>query len=156
VIPRLFEATICWEDIAWIREHWRGKLLLKGVLSAGDAERAVALGADGIVVSNHGGRQLDYCVAPIEVLSEIKAAVGSRLAVLIDGGFRRGTDIAKALALGAEAVLLGRATLYGLIAGGEPGVERALAILTSELDRVLGQLGCNSVTELAPHHVRDT
>src|SRR5690349_530557 len=154
VIPRLFEATICWEDIAWIREHWRGKLLLKGVLSARDAERAAALGADGIVVSNHGGRQLDYCVAPIEVLSEIKAAVGARLAVLIDGGFRRGTDIAKALALGAEAVLLGRATLYGLIAGGEPGVERALAILTSELDRVLGQLGCNSVAELAPHHVR--
>ena len=154
VIPRLFEATICWEDIAWIREHWRGKLLVKGVLSAADAERAVALGADGIVVSNHGGRQLDYCVAPIEVLTEIKAAVGTRLAVLIDGGFRRGTDIVKALALGAEAVLLGRATLYGLIAGGEPGVERALAILTSELDRVLGQLGCNSVTELAPHHVR--
>jgi (S)-mandelate dehydrogenase len=154
VIPRLFEATICWEDIAWIREHWRGKLLVKGVLSAADAERAVALGADGIVVSNHGGRQLDYCVAPIEVLTEIKAAAGTRLAVLIDGGFRRGTDIVKALALGAEAVLLGRATLYGLIAGGEPGVERALAILTSELDRVLGQLGCNSVTELAPHQVR--
>jgi len=154
VIPRLFDATISWEDIAWIREHWRGKLLLKGVLSAADAERAAALGADGIVVSNHGGRQLDYCVAPIEMLTEIKAAVGTRLAVLIDGGFRRGTDIAKALALGAEAVLLGRATLYGLIAGGEPGVERALAILTTELDRVLGQLGCNSVTELAPHYVR--
>jgi len=154
VIPRLFDATISWDDIAWIREHWRGKLLLKGVLSVADAERAAALGADGIVVSNHGGRQLDYCVAPIEVLAEIRAAVGTRLAVLVDGGFRRGTDIVKALALGADAVLLGRATLYGLMAGGTAGVERALTILTTEIDRVLGQLGCNSVAELAPHFVR--
>jgi (S)-mandelate dehydrogenase len=154
VIPRLFDATISWDDIAWIREHWRGKLLLKGLLSTADAERAAALGIDGIVVSNHGGRQLDYCVAPIDMLPEIKAAVGTRLAVLIDGGFRRGTDVAKALALGAEAVLLGRATLYGLIAGGAPGVDRALTILTTELDRVLGQLGCNSVAALAPHFVR--
>ncbi|MBV8975028.1 MAG: alpha-hydroxy-acid oxidizing protein [Sinobacteraceae bacterium] len=154
VIPRLFDATIDWNDIGWIREHWPGKLLLKGVLSAADAERAAALGADGIVVSNHGGRQLDYCVAPIEVLPEIKAAVGGRLAVLIDGGFRRGTDVVKALALGAEAVLLGRATLYGLIAGGARGVDRALAILTSEIDRVLGQLGCNSIAELTPDYVR--
>ncbi len=154
VIPRLFDATIRWDDIGWIREHWHGKLLLKGVLSTADAERAVALGIDGIVVSNHGGRQLDHCVAPIDVLAEIKAAVGTRLAVLIDSGFRRGTDVVKALALGAEAVLLGRAALYGLIAGGGPGVERALAILTTEIDRVLGQLGCNSVAELAPHLVR--
>ena len=154
VIPRLFDATISWDDIAWIREYWRGKLLLKGLLSVTDAEHAAALGVDGIVVSNHGGRQLDYCVAPIDMLPEIRAAVGSRLAVLIDSGFRRGTDVVKALALGAEAVLLGRATLYGLIAGGTPGVERALTILTTELDRVLGQLGCNSVAELAPHFVR--
>jgi (S)-mandelate dehydrogenase len=154
VIPRLFDATISWDDIAWIREHWRGKLLLKGVLSAADAERAAALGADGIVVSNHGGRQLDYCVAPIEVLPEIKAAAGARLSVLIDGGFRRGTDVIKGLALGAEAVLLGRATLYGLIAGGAGGVERALSILTTEMDRVVGQLGCNGVADLGPHLVR--
>jgi (S)-mandelate dehydrogenase len=154
VIPRLFDATICWNDIAWIREHWHGKLLLKGVLSVADAERAAALGADGIVVSNHGGRQLDYCVAPIDMLTEIKAAVGTRLTVLIDSGFRRGTDVVKALALGAEAVLLGRAALYGLIAGGAAGVERALTILTTEIDRVLGQLGCNSVAELAPQFVR--
>ncbi len=154
VIPRLFDATICWDDIAWIREHWRGKLLIKGVLSAADAERAAALGADGIVVSNHGGRQLDYCVAPIEVLAEIKAAAGSRLDVLIDSGFRRGTDVVKALALGAEAVLLGRATLYGLIAGGAAGVDRALTIIATEIDRVLGQLGCNSVAELGAQHVR--
>jgi (S)-mandelate dehydrogenase len=154
VIPGLFLPTITWNDIAWIRQFWRGKLLIKGVLAAGDAERARALGCDGIVLSNHGGRQLDYCVAAIDVLPEVVAAVGNRLAILIDGGFRRGTDIVKALALGAEAVLLGRAPLYGLGAGGEAGVERALDILTTETDRVLGMLGCNSVSELKPALVR--
>ena len=154
VIPRLFDATISWDDVTWIREQWPGKLLLKGVLSVADAERAAACGCDGLVVSNHGGRQLDYCVAPIDVLPEIVAAVGTRLAVLVDGGFRRGSDVVKALALGAQAVMLARATLYGLIAAGEPGVERALAILTTEIDRVLGQLGCNSVGELSPALVR--
>ena len=103
-----------------------------------NAERTAALGIDGIVVSNHGGRQLDSCIAAIEVLPEIVAAVGTRLTILVDGGFRRGTDVVKALALGAKAVMLGRATLYGLIAGGEAGVERALSVLTSEIDRVLG------------------
>jgi len=154
VIPRLFDASICWEDLAWIREHWHGKLLIKGILSVEDAERAAALGCDGIVLSNHGGRQLDSCVAAIDVLPEVVAAVGTRLAVLVDGGFRRGTDVLKALALGAQAVLLARAPLYGLIAGGEPGVERALGILRSEIDRGLGQLGCNSVAELNPSFVR--
>jgi (S)-mandelate dehydrogenase len=154
VIPALFDATICWDDIAWIRQHWHGKLVLKGVLAAADAERAAALGCDGIVISNHGGRQLDYCVAPIDVLPEIVAAAGTRLALFIDSGFRRGTDVIKALALGAQGVLLGRATLYGLIAGGEAGVERALEMLTSEIHRVLGQLGCNAVGELRPELVR--
>jgi (S)-mandelate dehydrogenase len=154
VIPRLFDATISWHDIDWIRQHWGGKLLLKGVLSAADAERAAALGVDGIVLSNHGGRQLDYCVAPIDMLPEIAAAVGTRLAILVDSGFRRGTDVVKALALGAQAVMLGRATLYGLIAGAEAGVERALTILTSEIDRALGQLGCNSIADLSPAFVR--
>ncbi|MGP8034139.1 MAG: alpha-hydroxy acid oxidase [Steroidobacteraceae bacterium] len=154
VLPGLFEATITWDDIDWIRQFWRGKLLIKGVLTVRDAERARALGCDGIVLSNHGGRQLDYCVAAIDMLPEVAAAVGGRLSVLIDGGFRRGTDIVKALALGAEAVLLGRATLYGLGAGGEAGVARALEILTTETDRTLGLLGCNSVSELGPQHVR--
>jgi (S)-mandelate dehydrogenase len=154
VIPRLFDATICWDDIAWIRDHWRGKLLLKGILGVADAERAAALDVDGIVISNHGGRQLDYCVAPIDVLEEIVAAVGTRLAILIDSGFRRGTDVIKGLALGAQGVMLGRATLYGLIAGGQAGVERALSIMTTEIDRVLGQLGCNSLAELNPSFVR--
>jgi (S)-mandelate dehydrogenase len=154
VIPPLFDATIGWDDITWIRQLWRGRLLIKGVLSVADAERAAALGCDGIVVSNHGGRQLDSCVAPIEVLPQIVRAVGERLTILIDSGFRRGTDIVKALALGAQAVMIGRATLYGLAAGGEPGVERALSILTGEIHRVLGQLGCNSVAELSPQQVR--
>jgi (S)-mandelate dehydrogenase len=154
VLPGLFEANITWDDIDWIRQFWRGKLLLKGVLSVGDAERARALGCDGIVLSNHGGRQLDYSVAAIDLLPEVAAAVGARMSILIDGGFRRGTDIVKALALGAEAVLLGRATLYGLGAGGEAGVSRALEILTTETDRALGLLGCNSVSELGPQHVR--
>jgi (S)-mandelate dehydrogenase len=154
VLPGLFEATITWDDIAWIRQFWRGKLLIKGVLSAGDAERALALGCDGVVLSNHGGRQLDYCVAAIEVLPEVAAAVGGRMPILIDGGVRRGTDVIKALALGAQGVMLGRATLYGLAAGGEAGVARALEMLCTETDRTLGLLGCNSVSELAPVHVR--
>ncbi|GAC1452268.1 MAG: alpha-hydroxy-acid oxidizing protein [Steroidobacteraceae bacterium] len=154
VIPRLFDATLSWDDINWIRQEWRGKLLIKGVLSAADAERAASLGCDGIVVTNHGGRQLDSCVAPVTVLPEIVAAVGGRLAVLLDSGVRRGTDIAKALALGAQSVMIGRPTLYGLGAAGEAGVERALSILTTEFDRVLGQLGCNSIADLSPQYVR--
>ncbi len=154
LIPKFVDASISWDDVRWMREQWRGKLLLKGILDPADAERAVALGCDGLVLSNHGGRQLDYCVAPIEVLPEVVRAVGSRTTLLIDSGFRRGTDVAKALALGARAVMLGRATLYGLGAGGEPGVRHALALLTTELDRVLGELGCRSLDELDRSRLR--
>lgn len=154
IIPQMFAPTLAWEDIAWVREHWPHKLLIKGVLTVADAHKAAELGCDGIVLTNHGGRQLDSCVAPIEVLPEIAAAVGGRLRVLIDSGFRRGTDIAKALALGADAVLLGRATLYGLAAAGEEGVASALQMLSVELDRVLGQLSCRSVRDLGPHLLR--
>ncbi len=154
IIPQMFTPTLAWEDIAWVREHWPHKLLIKGVLTVADAQKAAELGCDGIVLTNHGGRQLDSCVAPIEVLPEIAAAVGGRLRVLIDSGFRRGTDIAKALALGADAVLLGRATLYGLAAAGEEGAGRALQMLSVELDRVLGQLSCRSVRDLGPHLLR--
>jgi (S)-mandelate dehydrogenase len=150
ILPQMFRATITWDDIAWIRNFWPRKLLIKGVLSVSDAQRAADLGCDGIFLSNHGGRQLDSCVAPIEVLPEIAAAVGNRMSLIVDSGFRRGTDIVKALALGAHAVGIGRPTLYGLIAAGEPGVDRAMQILTSETDRVLGQLGCRSVAELGP------
>ena len=150
MIPRLLAPTIDWDDVARLRERWRGRLLIKGVLAAEDAERALRLGCEGIVLSNHGGRQLDACVAPFEVLPAIARAFGEKLTILIDSGFRRGSDIAKAVALGADAVLIGRATLYGLAAGGEAGVTRALHILKSELERVLGQLGCGSLEELSP------
>jgi (S)-mandelate dehydrogenase len=154
IIPKLFEATITWDDITWIRRFWPRKLLIKGVLSVPDAERAAALGCDGIVLTNHGGRQLDSCVAPLDVLPEIAAAVGKRLSIIIDGGFRRGTDVIKALSLGANAAMTGRATLYGLAANGERGVERALEILTTEMERAMGQLGANSVADLGPHIIR--
>jgi (S)-mandelate dehydrogenase len=154
IIPQLFEPTITWKDLEWLRRHWPGKLLIKGILSVSDAEQAASLGVDGIVLSNHGGRQLDHCVAPIDVLPEIATRVGKRLAILVDGGFRRGTDVVKALALGAQGVMLGRATLYGLAAGGELGVDRALQILTGEIDRALGQLGVNSIAELGPQLLR--
>ncbi|HEV7139037.1 MAG TPA: alpha-hydroxy acid oxidase [Steroidobacteraceae bacterium] len=154
IIPQMFEPTITWTDIAWIRRHWPGKLLVKGVLSVEDARRAADAGCDGIVLTNHGGRQLDYCVAPIEVLGEIAAAVGNRLTIIVDSGFRRGSDVAKALALGAHTVMIGRAALYGLAADGEHGVRRALDMLAVELDRVLGQLGCRSVADLRPSLLR--
>lgn len=155
VVPQLVDATLSWEDLGWMRDQWRGKLLVKGILDVRDAERAAAMGCDGLVLSNHGGRQLDYCVAPIEVLPQIARAVGTRLTLIIDSGFRRGTDVVKALALGAHAVMLGRATLYGLAAAGEAGVDRALTILSSEIDRVLGELGCTSVADLTAEHLRE-
>ncbi|HXR91742.1 MAG TPA: alpha-hydroxy acid oxidase [Steroidobacteraceae bacterium] len=154
IIPKMFAPSITWDDIAWIRRHWQRKLIIKGVLSVADAQRAANLGCDGIVLTNHGGRQLDSCVAPIQVLPEIVEAVGNRMTVIVDSGFRRGTDIAKALALGAHAVMIARATLYGVAADGERGVRLALDILLSELDRVLGQLGVRSISELGPHLLR--
>jgi len=150
-VPRLFAPDISWDDVAWLRKAWRGKLILKGVLNVADAKHAAELGCDGIIVTNHGGRQLDSCVAPIEVLPEIATAVGDRVTVIVDSGFRRGTEVVKALALGAHAVMIGRASLYGLAAGGEAGASRALSILTTEIDRVLGQLGCRSIAEVGPH-----
>ena len=122
--------------------------MLKGVLRADDAERAVAAGVDGIVISNHGGRQLDGAVSAIDVLPEIARAVAGRASILIDGGVRRGSDIAKAIALGAEGVHLGRACVYGLAAGGRAGVARAMAILADELDRTLALNGCPNIAAL--------
>jgi isopentenyl diphosphate isomerase/L-lactate dehydrogenase-like FMN-dependent dehydrogenase len=144
----------CWDDFAWLRRAWPHKLLLKGILTADDALLALRHGADGVFVSNHGGRQLDGAPAAIEALPAVVAAVGGRMAVLVDGGFRRGADIVKALALGADMVFLGRAALYGAAAGGEPGVRRALEILRGEVDRVLALLGCPSADSLGPRHVR--
>lgn len=137
-----------WSDFDWLREFWPGKLLVKGVLTVEDAIEAARRGADGLFVSNHGARQLDGAPAPMEVLPEIAAAVGDRLKIMFDSGVRRGSDIVKALALGADMVFVGRAPLYGVCAGGEPGVTRVLEILRSEVDRVMALLGCPAVEAL--------
>ncbi len=144
---------LAWEDVAWVRRRWPGPFLVKGILTAEDALLARQAGADGVVVSNHGGRALDGAPASIEALPGIAQAVGDSMTVLVDGGFRRGSDIVKALALGAKGVLLGRATLYGLAAGGEPGVARAIAILRDEVDRVFALTGCGAVSQLRRAHV---
>jgi len=140
-----------WAHIRRIREKWPGPLIVKGILSAVDAHQAVDHGADGIVVSNHGGRALDSAVAPIDILPEIVEAVGARTTVLLDSGVRHGADIVKALALGAKAVLIGRATLYGIAAGGQAGAEKVLAMLATQFEKNMGYIGCRNVTELGPH-----
>ncbi len=144
----MFDPSFCWDDVRRFRDLWPGKLVLKGILRADDAERAIATGVDGIVLSNHGGRQLDGSISGIEALPEIARAVGGRASILVDGGVRRGSDIAKAVALGAEGVLLGRASVYGLAAGGSAGVARAIEILADEFDRTLALTGCRDVAGL--------
>jgi (S)-mandelate dehydrogenase len=144
------DASFDWEELERLRELWPRKLLLKGVQRPDDAERALALGCDGVVVSNHGGRQLDGAAASLDALPHIVKAVGSRMTVLLDGGVRRGADILKARALGAQAVLVGRATLFGVMAGGEEGARRALEILSSELERTMKLCGVRSVAEIGP------
>jgi (S)-mandelate dehydrogenase len=146
----MFDPSFDWDDAKRFRDRWPRKLLLKGVLRADDAERAVAAGFDGIVLSNHGGRQLDGAISGLEALPAVAQAVGGRLALLVDGGVRRGGDIAKALALGAEGVLLGRAPVYGLAAGGREGATRALGILADEFDRTLALTGCTGIADLTP------
>ena len=149
----LEQSTVCWEDLKWIRDAWKGPIVVKGVMIAEDARRALDYGAEGIVVSNHGGRQLDGVYPTIRALPEVMAAVKDRSEVLLDGGVRRGTDIAKALAMGARAVLIGRAYAYGLGAGGEAGVTRAIQILRADLIRTMKLLGCPSVGELNATYV---
>ena len=144
----LEQCAVGWNDLHWIREAWKGPIIVKGVHTADEARQAVDAGADGLVVSNHGGRQLDGVAASLRVLPEVVAAVGDRTEVLFDGGIRRGSDIVKALALGARAVLVGRAYVYGLGAGGGPGVTRAIEILRADLVRTLRLMGCGSIAEL--------
>jgi len=145
--------SLNWDDLRDLRKLWPHKLLVKGLLHPQDAIHAANCGADGVVVSNHGGRNLDGAVSPIEVLPEMLDAVGKRLTVLIDSGFRRGSDVVKALALGAHAVQVGRGTLYGVAAGGAAGAQRAIAIYREEIDRVLGLLGCPSIAQLGPQYL---
>ena len=140
--------TQTWADVDAYRALWPGKLVIKGLLHPQDAQRALDCGADGIIVSSHGGRQLDRALTPLEALPAIRRQVGRRLAIMLDGGVRRGSDIAIALALGADFVFAGRAILYGVIADGEAGANMAIDILTDELSRVMAQLGTNSIAQL--------
>ncbi|GAC1430561.1 MAG: alpha-hydroxy acid oxidase [Terriglobales bacterium] len=149
----LRRSVVTWEDIRWIAKSWSLPIVIKGVLTVEDARRAVDLGATAIVVSNHGGRQLDGVSASIRALPEIAAAVGDETEVLMDGGIRRGSDIVKAICLGARAVLIGRAYAYGLAAAGGVGVCRALQILREDLNRTLILLGCRSIRELDASYV---
>jgi len=148
VATALEQAMVSWHDLGWIREAWKGRIVIKGVHTGEDARRAMDLGADALVVSNHGGRQLDGVAPTLRVLPEVLASVGDRIEILLDGGIRRGSDIVKALCLGARAVLVGRAYAYGLGAAGGAGVARAIEILRTDLARTLKLLGCASLAEL--------
>jgi (S)-mandelate dehydrogenase len=149
-VGREMDASLDWEAIKRLRDLWPRKLLLKGVERPDDAERAAAIGCDGVVVSNHGGRQLDGAMPTLEALPDVARAVGSKIAVLLDGGVRRGADIVKARALGAQAVLTGRATLFGVMAGGEAGALKALEILATEYERAMKLCGVRSSAAIGP------
>lgn len=145
---RFKQDDLDWEGIAHLRDRWPGKFVLKGMLHPEDTERAVALGVDGIVVSNHGGRSLDHAVASLDALPDIVSAVSGRASVFFDSGVRRGSDVVKALALGADGVMVGRATLYGLAAAGERGVTRAIDLLAAETERTMAYIGTTAIDQL--------
>ncbi|KEA51285.1 mandelate dehydrogenase [Mangrovibacter sp. MFB070] len=148
------DKTLDWATLEWLRARWQGPLLIKGIMTAQDARQAQKIGADGIVLSNHGGRQLDSTLSPMDVLSEVRNQVGPDFTLLADSGFRRGTDVVKALALGANAVLIGRPLLYAVAAGGEALVQQTLTTLIQEIDLTLAQLGCTRLDELHPGMLR--
>jgi len=144
----LAESTVTWADLSWIRDHWRGPIVVKGVLTGDDARRAIDVGAAAISVSNHGGRQLDGLSSSLRALPEVVKAVNGQIEVWMDGGIRRGSDVVKAICLGARAALCGRAYTYGLAAAGEAGVHRAIEILRADVERTLRLLGCPSIAAL--------
>jgi isopentenyl diphosphate isomerase/L-lactate dehydrogenase-like FMN-dependent dehydrogenase len=148
VAAALADSVVTWQDFRWLREVWPGPIVAKGVLTGDDARRAIDAGAAGVVVSNHGGRQLDGVSATLRALPEVVQAVNGQLEILMDGGVRRGGDMLKSICLGARAVLVGRAYAYGLAAAGAPGVNRAIAILRADLERTMKLLGCASISEL--------
>ncbi|KZR90646.1 L-lactate dehydrogenase [cytochrome] [Synechococcus sp. MIT S9508] len=152
--PALEQSVVTWDDLKWIREAWGGKLIIKGVHIGDDARKAVDLGVDAVVVSNHGARQLDSVAPTIRVLPEIVKAVKGEIDVLMDGGIRRGSDVVKAYCLGAKGVLIGRAYAYGLAAGGGPGVARAIEILKTDIIRTMKLLGCDSVHKLDRSYIQ--
>ena len=143
-----YDLSVNWRDVEWFKSVWGGPVLLKGILTAEDAKLAVNHGADGVIVSNHGGRQLEGAMSAVQALPEIAQAVGDKLEVILDGGIRRGADVVRACALGAKACMIGRAWLYGLASGGQPGVERALEILRDEIDITLTLLGRPTLAEI--------
>ena len=144
------QARLSWDDVAWMRDQWKGYFSIKGLTEPEDAERAVGIGSDGVVVSNHGGRQLDFTAGSLDALPDIVSAVGGRAEILLDGGVRRGGDVVKAVALGARAVLVGRPYLYGLAVNGRKGVEAVLGILRREMEGTLRLMGAESVAQLDP------
>jgi L-lactate dehydrogenase (cytochrome) len=153
VTAALEQSVVTWNDLTWIRQAWNGPIVIKGIHTGEDARRAVDAGTNAVVVSNHGGRQLDGVAPTLRALSEVVAGVGDRTDVLLDGGIRRGSDIVKGLCLGARAVMAGRAYVYGLGAAGSAGVARAIEILQTDLVRTLKLLGCASVAELNESYV---
>lgn len=152
-LDTMFDPTVTFDDLAWIKTQWPGKLVVKGIQTLDDARAVVDLGVDGIVLSNHGGRQLDRAPVPFHLLPTVARELGSDTEILLDTGIMSGADIVAAIALGARCTLIGRAYLYGLMAGGEAGVDRALAILSGQLTRTMRLLGVTSLAELSPKHV---
>ncbi|MHB8499077.1 MAG: alpha-hydroxy acid oxidase, partial [Acidimicrobiales bacterium] len=153
LLDSMFDPTLTFEDLDWIQQQWPGKLVVKGVQGLEDAERLAAMGVDGIVLSNHGGRQLDRAPVPFHLLPEVVRAVGGDVEVHLDTGIMAGADIVASIALGARFTLVGRAYLYGLMAGGRRGVDRAIEILAGEITRTMRLLGAASLAELTPDHV---
>ncbi len=153
LLDTMFDPTVTFEDLAWIKSQWPGKLVVKGIQTVADAQAVADLGVDGIVLSNHGGRQLDRAPIPFHLLPRVVPAVGDRTEVILDTGIMSGADIVASIALGARFTLVGRAYLYGLMAGGEAGVDRMIEILSDQISRTMRLLGVASLEELAPEHV---
>lgn len=153
-VNQQFDRSATWADVAWLRERWRGTLAIKGLMMPDDCAQAVAIGADAIMVSNHGGRQLDGAAAPIDQIAAIRDRIDRAAQLICDGGIRRGTHILKAIALGADACSIGRPYLYGLAAAGEQGVARVLALLCAEVERGMALIGRTSVADLSASDVR--
>jgi L-lactate dehydrogenase (cytochrome) len=153
LLDTMFDPTVTFDDLAWIRDQWPGKLVVKGIQTMADAKAVVDLGVDGMVLSNHGGRQLDRAPIPFHLLPRVAAEVGGDTQIMLDTGIMSGADIVAAIALGARFTLIGRAYLYGLMAGGEAGVNRAITILTGQIERTMRLLGVTCLEELDPGHV---
>ncbi|MEO8095496.1 MAG: alpha-hydroxy acid oxidase, partial [Pseudolysinimonas sp.] len=153
LLDTMFDPTVTFDDLAWIKQQWPGKLVVKGVQNVDDAVKLAGLGVDAVLLSNHGGRQLDRAPIPFHLLPEVRKAVGNSVEIHLDTGIMSGQDIVAALAMGADFTLIGRAYLYGLMAGGRRGVDRTIEILTKDIERTMRLLGVTSVAELEPGHV---